>query len=361
MSSPSSPVRLSALPIPGLVYRSPAMCQIALQIRHAAQSRATVLITGETGTGKELVARAVHFFSARAHKRFSPINATALHPSLAEASLFGHKEGAFTDARSNALGTIRAADGSTLFLDEIGDLDITLQPKLLRFLQEGEVHVVGEAQPRKVDVRVVAATNKDLGKLMGEGRFREDLYYRLQGIEIHLPPLRERPDDIPLLAAHFLRSESRKEKRATPKISPAVLEAFQRYNWPGNVRELQSEILQMLHRLTDEPILEAYHLSAHLRPVLPELERITEILNRRSSSPAPAPSKPTLELTFPRELTMPEIWAQMERAYLLEALQRHAWNLTHTAKAIGKSLPKLRGLLKKYGLRKGRGKRVFHR
>lgn len=353
MSSHSSTLRASALPIPGLVYRSLVMCQIAAQIRRAAQSRATVLITGETGTGKELVARAVHHFSARGHKRFSPINATALHPSLAEASLFGHKEGAFTDARSNALGTIRAADGGTLFLDEIGDLDITLQPKLLRFLQEGEVHVVGEAQPRKVDVRVLAATNKDLQALIKEGRFREDLYYRLQGIEIHLPPLRERPEDIPLLAAHFLRNECRKEKRTIPKLSPAVMEALVRHNWPGNVRELQSEILQMVHRLTHEPTLEGYHLSAHLRPILPELERITELLDRRSSSPAPAPSKPQLELTFPRELSMPEIWAQMERAYLLEALQRHAWNLTHTAQAVGKSLPKLRQLLKKYGLRKG--------
>lgn len=354
MSSHSSTLRSSALPIPGLVYRSLVMCQIAAQIRRAAQSRAIVLITGETGTGKELVARAVHHFSARANKRFSPINATALHPSLAEASLFGHKEGAFTDARSNALGTIRVADGGTLFLDEIGDLDITLQPKLLRFLQEGEVHVVGEAQPRKVDVRVVAATNKELLKLIGEGRFREDLYYRLQGIEIHLPPLRERPDDIPLLVTHFLRSECQKEKRAIPKLSPAVLEAFARYDWPGNVRELQSEILQALHRLNDEPILEAYHLSAPLRPVMPELERVTERLSRRSLAQTSAPTKPQLELTFPRELTMPEIWAQMERAYLLEALQRHAWNLTHTAKAIRKSLPKLRQLLKKYGLRQSR-------
>lgn len=354
MSSHSSTLRASDLPIPGLVYRSLVMGQIATQVRRAAQSSATVLITGETGTGKELVARAVHHFSARANKRFSPINATALHPSLAEASLFGHKEGAFTDARSNALGTIRAADGGTLFLDEIGDLDITLQPKLLRFLQEGEVHVVGEGQPRKVNVRVVAATNKDLQLLIREGRFRADLYYRLQGIEIHLPPLRERPEDIPLLAAHFLRHECRKEKRAMPKISPAVLEALLRYHWPGNVRELQSEMLQALHRLSDEPTLEAYHLSAHLRPVIPELERVTERLSRRSLSQTPAPSKPQLEITFPRELTMPEIWAQMEHAYLLEALQRHAWNLSHTAKAIGKSLPKLRGLLKKYGLRKGR-------
>jgi two-component system response regulator HupR/HoxA len=216
------------------------------------------------------------------------------------------------------------------------------------------VHVVGEAQPRKVDVRVVAATNKDLQALIKEGRFREDLYYRLQSIEICLPPLRARPDDIPLLAAHFLRTECRKEKHAIPKINPAVLEALVRHNWPGNVRELQSEILQMVHRLTDEPTLEAYHLSAHLRPVLPELERITEILSRRSLSQTPTPTKPQMNLTFPRELTMPEIWAQMERAYLLEALQRHAWNLTHTAEAIGKSLPKLRELLKKYELRKGR-------
>lgn len=353
MSSHSSTLHASAPPIPGLVYRSLVMCQIATQLRSAAQSRAPILITGETGTGKELVARAVHHFSARANKRFSPINATALHPSLAEAALFGHKEGAFTDARSNALGTIRAADGGTLFLDEIGDLDITLQPKLLRFLQEGEVHVVGEAQPRKVDVRVVAATNKDLQTMMREGRFREDLYYRLQGIEIHLPSLRERPEDIPLLAAHFLHSECRKEKRAITKISPAVLEALLRYHWPGNVRELQSEILQALHHLSDELSLEAHHLSAHLRPVMPELERVTERLSRRSPSQTPTPTKPHLNLTFPRELTMLEIWAEMQRAYLLEALQRHAWNLTHTAKAIEMSLPKLRGLLKKYGLRKG--------
>lgn len=238
-------------------------------------------------------------------------------------------------------------------LDEIGDLDITLQPKLLRFLQEGEVHVVGEAQPRKVDVRVVAATNQDLRKLTGEGRFREDLYYRLQGIQIHLPPLRERPEDIVLLAAHFLRTECRSEQRAMPAICPAVLEAFSRYHWPGNVRELESEIRQAFHRLTNETTLDVQHLSAHLRLSLPELDCAVARLGRHARANTAAPTKPQMKLTFPRELAMPEIWTQMERAYLLEALQRNGWNLTHTAQAIEISLPKLRGLLKKYGLRKG--------
>ncbi|MBL8202602.1 MAG: sigma-54-dependent Fis family transcriptional regulator [Blastocatellia bacterium] len=335
--------------IPGMVYRSRAMQQVAVQVQRASQSRLPVLITGETGTGKELIARAIHYLSPRAAHPFSPINSTALQPSLVEASLFGHKQGAFTGAHTNALGTLRAANHGTVLLDEIGDLAPELQPKLLRFLQEGEVHVVGETQPRQVDVRIIAATNKDLQALMAAGQFREDLYYRLLGMTIHLPPLRAHKDDLALLVAHFLRQACQAEGKGIVTISEAAMETLLRDEWPGNVRQLQTEVQQALLAVGSGTQLAVEHLSDRLQLRSMDFDETLDRLFRRSRSQPAA--KPALTIEFPRELPLQETYQQMQRQFLIEALQRHGWNLTHTAKDLGVSLPKLRQDLKKYGVR----------
>lgn len=341
---------LSPLPIPDLIYRSHAMHTVAQQIQRAAQHKIPVIITGESGTGKERVASAIHRLSARAARPYITVNCATVMPTLAESTLFGHVAGAFTGAHRDAPGLIRSADKGTLLLDEIGELPLVLQPKLLRFLQEGEIQVVGESRVRRVDVRVIAATNQDLQALLKQGSFREDLYYRLQGFEIVVPPLRERRDDIPLLASHFVQIYARADQKKRLRISPAFLEALLRYDWPGNVRELQSEIQKAVAFAGSGEELDLQHLSAHLRPALPELDRVMTRFGRSRSSAA-TPSPPLMKLDFPREASLPEIWGQMERAFFLEALQRHGWNLSHTAKALGKSLPYLRKKMKQHGLR----------
>jgi DNA-binding NtrC family response regulator len=325
------------------------MRQVAVQVQRASQSRLPVLITGETGTGKELIARAIHCLSPRAAHPFTPLNSTTLQPSLADASLFGHKRGAFTGADTNEIGTLRAAHRGTVLLDEIGDLQLDLQPKLLRFLQEGEVHVVGEAQPRQVDVRILAATNKDLSALLAAGQFRADLYYRLLVLPIHLPPLREHKEDIPLLAAHFLRQACQAEGKGVVTISATAMEALLRDDWPGNVRQLQTELQQALLAVGEGAQLEVEHLSARLQLRPLDLDKTLARLFRRSG--APPASEPKLTIELPRALSLQETYWQMQHQFLTEAMQRHGWNLSHTAKDLGVSLPKLRRDLKKYGVR----------
>jgi len=207
-----------------------------------AQSTSTVLVRGESGTGKELVARAIHQGSHRAHKPFLGVNCSAIPATLIDSELFGHVKGAFTGASSNRDGLFAAADGGTLFLDEVGDLPLATQVRLLRVLQEGEVKPVGSNDVRSIDVRVIAATNVDLAAAISAGTFREDLYYRLCVIEVQLPPLRERREDIPLLATFFLRKLARKNGRSTPSIDPSAMRLLCAAPWPGNVRELENAI-----------------------------------------------------------------------------------------------------------------------
>ncbi|HEU4951959.1 MAG TPA: sigma 54-interacting transcriptional regulator [Holophagaceae bacterium] len=219
---------------------SAAMRAVVEQVRQVAPTTATVLITGETGTGKEKVAQTLHHLSPRRDKPFIKVNCSALPANLIESELFGHVKGAFTGAAGSRKGRFELADGGTLFLDEIGDLPLELQPKLLRVLQEKEIDPLGAERPRKVDVRLLAATNLDLRKAVDEGRFREDLYYRLSVFPLHLPPLRERPEDIEALARLFLERIAKEHRRPTPGLPPPVLERLQAYGWPGNVRELQN-------------------------------------------------------------------------------------------------------------------------
>ena len=225
-----------------IVYQSGVMERLLTLVSRVAVSHSPVLITGETGTGKELVARALHSQSARQKRPFVAINCGAIASGLIESELFGHSRGAFTGATQQKPGLFEEADEGTLFLDEIGELPLELQPKLLRVLQEGEVRRVGENLSRKVNVRILAATARDLRGAVAQGSFRDDLFFRLAVVEVHIPPLRERRDDISVLAHHFVRSVAAREGRLAPSISPAVMDVLSRHGWPGNVRELANFI-----------------------------------------------------------------------------------------------------------------------
>lgn len=224
------------------VFASRPMQEVAALMARAARSEATVLITGETGTGKDLIASLIHFSSARSHGPFLAVNLPSIPETLVESELFGAEKGAYTDARERKIGKFEAADGGTLFLDEIGDLSPSIQVKLLRFLQEREFYRLGSSKPIKADVRVIAATNKNLEKLVSEGKFRSDLYYRLNVIRIEVPPLRERKEDIPLLVDYFLRKYSQREGKAIKGISAEALNVLMNHDFPGNVRELENAI-----------------------------------------------------------------------------------------------------------------------
>jgi DNA-binding NtrC family response regulator len=226
----------------GIVGRSPAVEELLRKIELVARSKSTVLVTGETGTGKELVARAIHARSAQRDMPLIKVNCAAIPEALLESELFGHVKGAFTGATSNRRGRFALADGGTIFLDEIGTLSLAVQAKLLRVLQEREFEPVGSERTESVDVRVIAATNRDLRAMAGEGRFQEDLFYRLSVIPIELPPLRSRREDVPLLVEHFVHKHAQRVGRAVEGVEPAALERLSAYHWPGNVRELENAI-----------------------------------------------------------------------------------------------------------------------
>ena len=232
--------------LPGFIIgEHPLMQRINALITRVANTDATVLITGESGTGKEVVARAIHSLSQRVHRPFVPINCAAIPHELLESELFGHARGAFTGAHSARAGMFQLAEGGTIFLDEVGEIPLTLQPKLLRVLQCGEVRPVGSDQTTAIDVRVIAATNKDLSKELQAGTFREDLFYRLQVIPLHLPPLRSRRSDVSLLLAHFLEKSNRKYA-ASAIISEEASVYLWEYDWPGNVRELENVVERLV-------------------------------------------------------------------------------------------------------------------
>ncbi len=254
--------------IPGMVGQSPAMRDVYRLTRQVAATSATVLLTGETGTGKELIARAIHELSPRATGPFIRVNCGALSESLLESELFGHVKGAFTSAVENRTGRFEAAHTGTIFLDEINSVSYKLQVKLLRVLQEHEFERVGDTRTIKVDCRIVAATNRDLLDEIDAGRFREDLYYRLNVIPINLPPLRERPDDVPELVRFFARNYAASAERPAPRISDETLAELQQYPWPGNVRELQNYVERAIVLSTDENIgLELF--PPHVRGLAP--------------------------------------------------------------------------------------------
>ena len=310
----SVPATEGSRPSQGLIGESPAMRRVYDLISRAATVDATVVISGESGTGKELVARAIHYGSARASAPFVPVNCAGIPEGLVESELFGHVKGAFTSATASRIGLFGAADAGTIFLDEIGELVPATQAKLLRVLQEQEVQMVGADQARKVDVRVIAATNKDLGALVARGAFREDLFYRLHVVAIDLPPLRDRGDDILLLMRHFLGRFSTQSGRPVPKLTDRAIEALRAYPWPGNVRELQN-VLQRLTLLTDGEI------DATALPV-------------------------AMRFTVPGERGLQRKLADVEREHIEAVLASVGGNKTRAAEILGISRKSLRERLK---------------
>jgi two-component system nitrogen regulation response regulator NtrX len=292
-----------------ILGHSDAVSKLKEQIRLAAPSNGWVLVTGDNGTGKELVARQIHCQSKRAEGPFVEVNCAAIPEELIESELFGHEKGAFTGAVAQKRGKFELAHGGTLFLDEVGDMSLMTQAKVLRILQEQSFERVGGTDTLDVDVRVIAATNKDLTHEIAEGRFREDLYYRLNVIALHLPPLRERPEDIEPLALHFLDNISRKLRRPLKGLAPDALAAMQTYRWPGNVRELENVIERCAILARGETI------TAALLPF------------RRGDGPPRSPGAPPA----PSALNLREA----ERGQVLRALQETAWNKSRAARLLG--------------------------
>jgi two-component system response regulator HupR/HoxA len=252
-----------------IIGSAPSMQRVFEVMEKVAQTDATVLIRGETGTGKEIVARAIHYSGPRRGRRFVAQNCGALPDTLLESELFGHKKGAFTGAHADKKGLFEVADGGTIFLDEIGETEPGMQVRLLRVLQDGEIRPLGSSETRKVDVRVIAATNRDLRKLVSDGRFREDLYYRLRVVEIDLPPLRERRGDIPALAHHFLDVANQKMGRRVRGFTNAAMDRLVAHEWSGNVRELENEIQRAVALGGDAEMLSLDMFSEHLRGAAP--------------------------------------------------------------------------------------------
>jgi two-component system response regulator AtoC len=311
-----------------LVGASVAMQEVLRQLRKVAPQKTTVLVTGDSGTGKELVARALHELSPRAAYPFVAVNCGAIPAELIESELFGHVKGAFTDASRAKKGLADEADGGTLFLDEIGELPLALQPKLLRFLEEEEVRPLGDVRARKVDVRVVAATGRDLRRAVAAGQFREDLFYRLDVVEVRLPPLRERPEDVPALAAHFLARHARlRPELAGMRLSDEAREALLAHRWPGNVRELE-HALERAVVLADGPVIREEDL--------PEMVR--------SPPPSPQPSRLQGTLSIKRETRA------LEEQLIRAALERTGGNRTRAAELLELSYRALLYKIKEYGI-----------
>lgn len=297
--------------LPGMIFASRAMNDVARAVARVKDSNSTVLINGESGTGKELIAHAIHRLSRRCEKDFIPFNCSAAPPDLIESMLFGHRKGSFTGAHSDSDGLIRAAEGGTLFLDEIGDLPLALQPKLLRFLQEGEIHTLGERSPRKVNVRVLAATHKDLEKLVRENLFREDLYYRIATLTVKVPPLRERPEDISALISHYLSHYSRRNDKAIAGITWQAIRVLEEYSWPGNVRELAGEMERLVLYAEEGGYITPDQLSDQIQPANPKKD------GGRSAE------------------NLDELLEDYERRVITETLKRNDCNVARTSEALG--------------------------
>jgi two-component system response regulator AtoC len=316
-----------------LVGKSARMREVYRLLEQAAGLDITVLLGGETGTGKELAARAIHYHSSRKERRFVAVNCGALPPDLVESELFGHARGAFTGATSAKPGLFEEAAGGTLFLDEVGELPLPAQVKLNRALQEKEIRRVGDNAPSKVDVRVIAATHRDLKSEVQAGRFREDLYYRLHVFPIRLPPLRERLEDVPLLAAHFLEKHARAMRRELGGFEPEALRVLTSYAWPGNVRELENAVERAVAVCTGAAVRE--------RDLPAEL----------SQAPAAGQLPGAVLASMPYREAVEQAHDRISREYLVALLREFQGNVTKAAARAGMERESLHRLLKKHGLR----------
>ncbi len=305
-----------------IIGKSKALMEVLDTIKRISRTNASVLITGESGTGKELIAEAVHRNSPRAKKPFVKVNLGGISQSLFESEMFGHKKGAFTDASSDRVGRFELADKGTIFLDEIGDLDLSCQVKLLRVLQEQTFEVLGDSRPRKVDIRVVSATNADLRQMVQDHTFREDLFYRINLITVHLPALRERREDIPLLVRHFADLQCKQNGLPKVDFTPDAMEYLQRLPYPGNIRELKNLVERTL-LVSGKDTLDADDFKAHY------------------IQPAETTTSPNLS-----GLTLEEV----ERQHILQALEQYDNNLTQVATALGLSRPALYRRLEKHNI-----------
>ena len=310
-----------------LVGNHPSMKNLWKEILKTAPTNATVLVYGESGTGKELIARAIHQHSLRAKERFVQVNCAAIPEELIESKLFGHVKGAFTGATEKKAGKFEQADGGTIFLDEIGDMSLKTQSKVLRVLEEGEIQKVGSSKINKVDVRVIAATNKDLKKEKKEGRFREDLFFRLNVIPLYSPPLREKKEDIPLLVEYFSKIYSEENNFKQKEFSKEAIEAIQKYLWKGNVRELKN-VVERLLIMTDADIIEMKDLPEQIRrevqTSLPDVKGIK---------------------------TLKEFREQAEKDFILSKLKENDWNISQTAREIDTPRSNLYKKLEHFGIK----------
>jgi transcriptional regulator with GAF, ATPase, and Fis domain len=319
-----------------IVGDSAAMREVFQLMETAAASPIAVLIEGETGTGKELVARGIHRASDRADGPFVAVNCAAIPETMLERELFGHRRGAFTGATHDQRGLFEAADGGTILLDEIGEMPVAMQPKLLRVLQEGDIVPLGDSRPRRVDVRVLSATNRDLLEEVEEKVFREDLFYRLAAFPITLPPLRERPEDVALLVRHVLAGAAERHKKRIAGIDPETLELLERYRWPGNVRELQNELERAVALVPDAGTIGVRHLS----------RRVTG--TARATPPPVGPARPADDAPV---TPLREARSAFEAAYIADVLRREGGNVSRAARTLGLSRVMLQRKMKAYDLR----------
>ncbi len=318
-----------------LVGHSPAIIEVMKTLARAAPTQATVLLLGETGTGKELVARTIHSYSERNGRRFVAVNCSALAEGLLESELFGHLRGAFTGAAGARPGLFREADRGTLFLDEIGDISPALQARLLRALQEHEIVPVGSETPVKVDVRIIAATHRDIGALVRAGKFREDLYYRLNVVTLQLPPLRDRKQDIPLLMDHFLRELTERHGRGPVAVDAEAQHRLLAYDWPGNIRELQN-VLERALVLAEQDVIGPEHLPSEVRPG-----------GGPADLPEPTPDDvPTMSSAVNALLSLEEI----ERRHVLRVLEATGGSREEASRILGISRRTLTRMVQRWGL-----------
>jgi len=319
-----------------IVGKSKKMQEIYRIISKVAPTDSTVLIYGQSGTGKELIARAIHFNSLRREKQFVPVDCAVLSENLLESELFGHIRGSFTGAVTTKPGLFEIADGGTVFLDEVGNISLSIQAKLLRVLQEREFTPVGGTKIKKVDIRLIAATNKTLEKMIKEETFREDLYYRLNIVPMYLPSLKERQEDIPLLAIHFLKKYSEEMGKTIKGFTPEAMERLIRYHWPGNVRELEN-VIERSVVMVDGEMVQPEHL------ILPKEQEKGEIQIQ-----VPLTSDGLKELKkHLREKAVEDV----ERAFVTNALERNNGNVTRASEEVGMLRPNFQALMRKYNLR----------